>query len=877
MRIIRRTLARLRTLAYRRQQDRRLAEEFETHLAMQTEDNLRAGMSADEARREALLASGGLPQATDAYREQRRLPFVETTLADVRFGLRMIARAPGFSAVVVLTLAIGIGANTAIYSLSRAVLTPLAIDSPSRVVFVWTDNATRGWRKFPASIPDFEEWAASGLFEKIGAFNGKGFNVRVGERTDRVEGMQITGDGMDVFGVAPALGRTFRAQDATGGHDHVAVLTHTVWQSRFGADPSIVGRQIVIDGSLHEVVGVLPASFPQLGHEEIYTPLVLSGPAAADRRQRNVNVVGRLVAGVRLQTAQQQIDVISRRLAEAFPGSNGQFAARLQPVEEAFVEDSHVILTILFGAVGLVLLIACANVANLLLARGVARGREMALRAALGASHWRLGRQLITEHVLLGAFAGAIALLPAMAVMRFVASFQLDQLPNANLVRLSLPVLAFNVALSLVASVAFGAVPAWQAWQVDLQRGLRAAIGSAAGTIHHRLRGAFVVVEFALAIVLLVGAGLLIRSFLQMRSSDPGYDPSHVLTMRVALNEARYGTANAQLAYYHRVLDRLRSLPGIDGASAADEIPTMDNYSMAGLRTSDERSERPEDRQVVLYASVMSDYFQVMRVPLLQGRAFVDDDRDGTAPVAIVDRSTAERNWPGETPIGKWLKLGGDQPRREVVGVAADVEEGPLITLLKGRTGQVYLPLPQAPKAALAIVVRTHGDPALLAPAIRDAAHTVDADQPLFQIRTLIDARADERATHRLATTLLATFGGIALLMATLGIYGVVANNVGERTREFGIRLALGAAPADVLSVVFRNAVTLMVTGTAIGLAFAFVLTRVVTSLLVGIPPTDPVTFMAVVVLLGLLGLIASYIPARRATRVDPTIALRAE
>ncbi len=877
MSILRRQLARLRALFGRGALDRRLAEEFETHLLMQIDDNLRAGMSAEEARRQAILASGGLQQATEAVRDQRRLPMIETTLQDVRYGWRMITRSPGFSAVVVLTLAIGIGANTAIYSLTEAVLTPLAIESPNRVVFVWTDAAKRGWRQLPASVPDFEDWAASGLFEKLGAFADTGFNVRLGDRTDRVSGLQITADGLAVFGVPPALGRIFTAAEAAPGSARVAVISHGFWTSRFAADPSIVDRDIIIDGSLHRVLGVLPESFPRFGREDIYTPLVFDGPAATDRGKRNLNVIGRLVPGLHLATAQQRMDEVSRHLAEQFPATDGDCLARLQPAEEAFVEESRPMLIVLFGAVGLMLLAACANIANLLLARGTARGREMALRAAIGASHWRLCRQLLTEHLLLGAVAGVVALLPATIVMRFVASFQLDELPNTNLVGLNTRVLAFNVVLSLIASVVFGLVPAWQARQADVRNGLKTAIGSAAGTIHRRLRGAFVIVEFALAIVLLVAAGLLIRSFLQIRSSDPGYDPRHVLTMRVALAEKRYPSPEAKLAYYTRLTEGLRRLPGVTGASAANEMPITDDYHGAGLWTSDAAVARAEDRTIVLYGSVMPDYLQVMGMPLLQGRAFADTDREKAPLVAIVDRSTAARTWPGESPIGKRLKLGGSEPWREVVGVVGDAEQGVLIKLLKGRLGQVYLPFAQAPTAAGSLVVRAHGDPTALTSAIRDVAQSIDADQPLFQIRTVTDARAAGRAAHRLATTLLATFGSVALLLAILGIYGVVANNVGERTREFGIRLALGAAPRDILAVVFRNAVTLMIVGTAIGLTIAAILTRVVSSLLVGVQPTDPATFLAVVAVLGCLGAIASHVPARRATRVDPTTALRYE
>jgi putative ABC transport system permease protein len=877
MRAIRRTLSRLGALVRRGDHQSRLAEELDTHLAMHIDGNLRAGMSLEDARREALLAAGGLQVAADACRDQQRLPLIETTLHDVRYGLRVLGKAPGFAAVVTLTLAIGIGANTAIYSVTQAVMTPFAMAEPGRVMFVWTDNTSRGWRQLPASVPDFEDWARSGVFTHLGAVLDTGFNVRVGNETERVNGLRVSGGGFDVFGVPAALGRTFRAEDSEAGRDHVAILSDAVWRTRFGADPSIVGTTLVIDGTPHAVVGVLPAAFPRFSHEEIYTPLVFRGPHATDRGTRNLAVVGRLAPRLGIAAAQRRMAEVSRQLAEQFPDADAGNVAWLQPIEEAVVEDARVILAVLFGAVGLMLLIACANIANLLLARGASRAREMALRAALGASRSRLCRQLLVEHVLLAAMGGILALLPAIAGMRFITSFQLDELPNGRLATLNMRVLAFNIALSLVTGVLFGMVPAWQAWQTDVQRALKTALGSTASAIHHRLRGAFVIVELALAIVLLVAAGLLVRSFQQLRSTDPGYDPQNVLTMRVALSETRYATPVSQLAFYDRLRTRMTSLPGVAGVSAANELPTTDDYHAAGLWTSDQAPARQDDLPIVLYESVMADYFRVMRVAMLEGRAFAGGDRPDAPLVAIVDRSTAARNWSGQTAIGKRLKLGRTEPWREVVGVVADMEQPVLVKILKGRLGQVYLPFAQAPKTALSLVIRTTGDPAGLIPAIRDIARTTDIDQPLFQIQTLTDARAAGRAAHRLATTLLTTFACVALLLATLGIYGVVANNVGERTREFGIRMSLGAQPRDVLTVVFRNALALLALGTVIGIAVAFALTRSVSSLLVGIRPTDPLTFAGVVVLLGLAGLLASYIPARRATRVDPMLALRCE
>ena len=521
-------------------------------------------------------------------------------------------------------------------------------------------------------------------------------------------------------------------------------------------------------------------------------------------------MLGRLAAGITFDAAQRQMRAINQRLALDFPGPSGGSDVRLQPIADAFVENARVFLVILFGAVGLLLLIACANIANLLLARGAARARELALRTALGASRGRLARQLIVEHLILGAIGGAAGLLPAVGAMRFIASFRLDELPNANRVALNGHVLFFDVAVSIAASVLFGLVPVWQAWQTDIRHGLRTAVAASAGAMQHRLRSAFVVLELSLAIVLLVAAGLLVRSFQEIRSSDPGYDPQGVLAMRLALSDARYSTPASIFAFYDRIHEKARGVPGVIGVSGADGLPTTDDYHAASLWTSDDPAVRPEDRPVVLYSSVMPDYFQVMRTPVLAGRPFVDADREHAPLVAIVDRLTASKNWPGESPIGKRFRIGRGEPWREVVGVVADMEQGVLVKLLKGRLGQVYLPFAQAPKPAMSLVVRTSGPPIAIIPAMRDIVRAADVDQPLFQVQTLTAARAAGRAAHRLATTLVGSFAAAALLLAALGIYGVVANGVGERTREFGIRLSLGARPDDVLRLVLGRAIALM-------------------------------------------------------------------
>jgi putative ABC transport system permease protein len=794
---------------------------------------------------------------------------------NLRHSLRLLVKNPGFTAVALLTLALGIGANTAIFSLVRAaLLTPLGIPDPARVVLVTTENPLRDLHHIPSSVPDFMAWKASGVFEALGAFDDGGFNLRIGQRTERVLGLMVTPEVFTALAVKPQIGRVITAEDMQPGHDNVVVLSQELWRRSFAADRSVVGRSIVLDGAPHTVIGVLPANVPKTSHEQIYAPWVWDAARYNDHTRRFLGVVGKLSPGLNIATARQRLHDVSERLARENPDSNAGAFAALQPVEEALVGDVRALVLVLFGAVGFVLLIACANLANLLLARGMGREKEIAVRAALGADRGTLLRQLLAESAVLAVIGGLLGIVPAFWAVDLIASFPIDGLPNPDLIRVDAAVLGFNILLSLGTGILFGLAPAWQISRANVSQVLNATRG-AGSRGHRRLRAIFVIGEFALTLVLLAGAGLMLESFLRLRAAWPGYNAHGVATMRIVLAERQYSTPEKQTAFFAEVLRRVRALPGVTAAGACDELPTSDDVHGSMLRIEGRPEPKPSERPIVLMDSATPDYFAAMQIPLLEGRLFTTADQQGAPRVAVIDRVTAHRQWPHESPIGRYIRLERDGPALRIVGVVGAVEHNVLIALLKRDLGQVYLPAAQVPTPYMSLALRTAGDPAAILPIAEKVAREVDPDQPVFEPRTMERVRAAGRAPQSLATVLLGGFAGTALLLAAIGIYGVVANGVTRRTREIGIRIALGAGRGQVLRLVLRESLWLSLTGLAIGLAGALLLTRLLATFLYGVRPGDPMTLAGVSLLLALTAVMASYLPARRAMKADPARSLR--
>jgi len=721
------------------------------------------------------------------------------------------------------------------------------------------------------------DWKQSGVFEQLAAFTDTGFNLRVGDRTDRVLGFSVTSELFPALRTQARLGRVFQDSDVQPGHEHVVILSDALWRSRFAADPNIIGHSVVLDGRPYTIIGVLPKSFAKLGQEQLYVPLVVEPSVATDRGTRSWGVMGRLAPGVSLAAAKQRMADLGLRLARQFPKEDSGDTVELQPFEEAAVEDVQPLLLLLLGVVGFVLLIACANVASLLMARSAGRQKEMAIRAALGATRWRLGRQLLTESLVLSLVGGVLGLLPAIWGIDLVGSFGLDSMPDPSRVTINSGVLAFCLVLSVVTGLLFGIAPAWQARKTNLNDTLKAATTSQVRGPRQRMRSVLVVAEVAMTMVLLAGAGLMLQTFLRMRAAYPGYDPHGVMTMRMALADRQYATPEKQEAFFAEVLRRVGALPGVRVAGVCDELPASDSIHGSGMYFADRPEPKPSDLPIALRDAATPDYFHAMRIPLLLGRYFLDSDRQGSALVAIVDEWTAKRFWPNENPLGKRIKLGRKNPWLEIVGVVGSVKRPVLAFLGRGEIAQVYLPFEQYARPAASLAVRTDGDPRALATEVRNVVRDVDADQPVFQIQTLEEAFATGMAPQRLAALLLAGFAAVALLLAMIGIYGVVAYSAAQRTREIGLRMALGAKPIDVLKLVLGQGMVLMLIGVGIGLAGALALTRVMSTLLYGVRPTDPPTFVCVSLLLGGAVLLASYIPARRAMKVDPMVALRYE
>lgn len=581
---------------------------------------------------------------------------------DVRYAARTMRKNPGFAAVVVSTLALGIGANTAIYSVIRAALEPIAIPSADRAVMVWTENPRREWQQFPSSYADYLDWKAGGAFETLAAFSEAGVNLRLADRTERVEGLDVSANFFEVFSLPPQLGRTIQPQDEQPGRPRVAVISDELWHSRFGGNPGIAGTGAVIDGVPYTIAGVLPGNFPTISHEKIYRPLSVDAGMAADRGHRFLYVAGRLRSGINLPAAQQAMEALNVQLEARYPASNTGNRVRLQPLAEAYVQDAQTLSLVLAGAVGFVLLIACANIANLLLARGTARGKEMTIRAALGAGRGKLARQLLTESVCLALTGGFLAILPALWGIRLATSLHIDELPNTDQVALDWKVLAFTLALSLLTGIVCGLAPAWQVAKVHVSDALKAAGGRPEGRFHQRMRGMFVVSEIALTLVLLAGAGLLLRSFIQLRTSNPGYDPKGVLTLRVALSERQYADPARQAAFFDAAIQRLRALPGVVDAAGTRELPTSDDIHGTGLHFADRPEPRADEIPLVLLDTVTPEYFRAMRVPLLRGRYLNDLDRRGAPLTAVVDEWTARRSWPGQDAIGRQIRFGSGEP-----------------------------------------------------------------------------------------------------------------------------------------------------------------------------------------------------------------------
>jgi putative ABC transport system permease protein len=799
---------------------------------------------------------------------------VENLLQDLRYGSRLLLKRPGFTAIAVVTLALGIGANTAIFSVVNAVLLrPLPFTDPDRLVLFYGTNRQMGfsgqWAVCDADYPDWKSQSES--VGQIAAYQRKFFNLTDGE-PERLLASAVDADLFELLGVQPALGRTFTAEEARPGNEAVAVISHKLWQRRFGSDTAAIGKVVHFDGTSHTVIGVMPSGFEFPNQSEVWTPLVLTSECSNSFNQ----VVARLKPGLPLKQAQEDAGVIFRRLGERHPQRDAESEMTVIPLQEFLVASTRPVLLVLLGAVSLVLLIACANVANLLLARAGSRQREMAIRRALGATRWRIVLQLLVESVILSALGGAMGVLFAVWGLEGLRAFMPAGVPRAETIAIDGWVLAFALAVSLVSGIIFGLVPALHSSRTDLSRSLKEGERSVSETrSRRRVRSVLVVSEFALAMVLLIGAGLLIKSFVRLMEVKPGFDPTNVLTMNVIL-PPRYEKPSDMTNFYRMAIERFQNVPGVRAAGAVFGLPLGD-MGVNGDFTIEGKP--PLEAGVTASKLVVSTgYFRTMGIPLLRGRFFSETDTDKSTPVVIISENMAEMFWPGEDPIGKRLQPGfRSKPMCTVAGVVGNVHQN---GFAKKAPMAIYMPDSQAPVfllSAAAFVVRTEGFPQSLAGTFRRELQEIDKELPLYDVRSMEELVSNSLSEPRFNMLLLAVFAGLALALASIGIYGVMAYSVAERTREIGIRMAMGAQAEDVVRLVLKQGTALISIGLAFGLAASFALTRVISTFLFGVSATDPVTFAGIAVLLGVVALVACYIPARRATRVDPIVALRYE
>ena len=872
----------------RRDVAREASEEMRFHIETRAERYIESGLSREEALARARSEFGDGAAALAeviaiderSERRRRRAGQWDSVRRDVRYAVRRLIAAPGFTGVAVLTLALGIGANSAIFSVVNGVLLrPLPFADADRLAMVWNDNQRISMRTDITSWPAFEDWRTrSRSFARMAGYSASGANLAGDFGAERVMRAQVSEEFFEVLGVSPVLGRGFTAEEMVPNTAPVVVLSHAVWQQRFGGARDVIGRSVRVNGAASEVVGVMPSGFDFPDGAGLWAPLRVTDGMRQSRGSFFLYVVGRLAAGTNFERAQSEMNGVAAALAEEYPQNSAGMGIFVQPMRTHLVGDARPALLVLLGAVGLVLLIACANVANLLLSRATSRHREVAVRLALGAGRGQVVRQLLTESLVIGLLGGGVGLGLAIGGVALLHAGAGTVLPRIDQVSVDAVVLGFTLLLSLLTGLLFGLVPSLQVAGGSLTAALREeARGTVSTRTGGRTRGLLVVAELAVSLILLVGAGLLLQSFVRLNRVDTGFRSAGVLTARIALRGPAYNQPAAALALYDRLFERLRALPGVQQVAAGSNILLEELPWSAGF-TVEGHPPEPDAEQIELTIdAVTPGYFHAVGTPLRLGRDVRDDDRDGALPVAIVNQAMVRRYWPSENPLGKRFKLGGpnsNQPWLTVIGVAGDAR----------RTSQeqearpsAYLPLRQLPVGDLLLILRSSGDPLAQAAPLREAVRSLDPDVPVSDVQLLESILHDRLAQRRLTTGLAGLFTFVAVGLALIGVYGVLSYAVSQGTREIGVRIALGASVATVLGLVYRRVAGLIVAGLTLGVLGALFATRTLTSLLFDVRALDPVTFMIAPVLLGAVALLACYVPARRATRVDPAVALRVE
>ena len=823
---------------------------------------------------------------------------MQTLFQDLKFAVRMLLKNPGITAIVILALALGIGANTAIFSVVNSVLLrPLPYDESDRLVFLNEKSAVLD--EMSISYPNFEDWRAQNQsFEHIGVYNRGSYNLTGTGEAERIITGQVSADLFTVLRAKAALGRVFTNEEDKPGGAPVVLISYGLWQRRFGGQQSILNQPITLNTKSYTVIGIMPQDYQYPSRVEMWVPVgQLSDQASWKSRGNHPGLYGvaRLKPGVTFEQSVADMDRVAANLEKQYSDSNAGNGIRIRPLLEIYVSEIRRALWVIFAAVAFVLLIACANIANLLLARASARRKEMAIRSALGAGRWRIARQLLTESILLSIVGGSIGLLLGRLGIQLILYMSPDSIPRSREIGLDWKVLGFTLGISFMTGILFGLIPAMQAGDVDVHETLKDT--GRGMTTKSWLRSSLVVVEVATTLVLLIGAGLMIRSFYMLQKVNPGFSYDHLTSFSVSLPAKKYENDDSRMHFYEALLTNLRAQPGVESTAAASGLPLGNNGWQTSF-TIEGRPEPPRNETPLMEACLVTpDYFKAMNIPVLRGRVFNDhDDKShlagkdlskltenqrfvAGANSIVIDEEFARRYWPNEDPVGKRVRLGGghdsDSPVLEILGVVGRVKMESLSQ--DSNRVQGYFPFAQMPQGSMTVIVKGSGDPNQLVAASRQQVKSLDPDQPIYSPRTMGDIRAESVAPDRLNLTLLSLFAGIALVLAIVGIYGVMSYSVTQRTHEIGIRMAIGASRADVFKMILGHGIKLTLIGVGIGLIGAFALTRLMATMLFGVAPTDATTFGTIAVLLVSVALLACFIPGRRATKVEPTISLRYE
>jgi putative ABC transport system permease protein len=885
--LLRALISGLRSLFRKQQADRELAEEVRAYLEMAAAEKMKQGMSRQDALRAVRLEQGNLETAKEMVHAAAWESFVDRCGQDLRFSIRRLRKSPGFTVVAVLTLALGIGANTAIFSVVNTVLLrPMPYKEADRLVTVWGENKAKGYDLDLVSSLDYADWRSENhTFESMGAATDKMYALTGAGEPAAVIGYEFSPDFFEVLGVPPLLGRTFAQDEDQTGKDQVVVLSHRLWMTRFNGDRAAVGRSVWLDGKSYTVIGVMPATFQYPSSTELWTPLTVDPTYAKERGIRWLRVMARLKHGVTIEQAEAEMRTIASRLEHEYPNSNRDQGVRLVTLRRLTTGDVRPALLVLLGSVGLVLAIACSNIANLLLSRAIRRRREMAVRAALGASRLRIVRQLLTESLLLSLAGGTLGVgIAYWAANALVAMFPAT-IANLSIPRIqSIPVdgwvLGFALLASSLTGAGFGLAPALLASDAGPTESLRESGRSGSPNVTgRRFRNVVVVFEMALSLMLLTAAGLMAKSFVRLVTADLGFRPDHVLTFRTVLPQYKYSKDWQQAGFHNEALRRIQALLGVRAAGTVTFLPLSGWWGTREVSASGRPTKGGRKNPNPVWSSVSPDYFRALGIPLLKGREFTEGDNKSGSEVAILSASLVQNLWPNDDPMGRQVRIGGFDKAKEVIGVVGDVHQLGIARPGENSdpTSEVYVPFAQAPTPLLGFAVRTAGNPLGVVKQVQREIWAVDKEQPISFVESMDQLASESIALPRASVLVLAVFAGMALVLAAMGIYGVLSYSAVQRTQEIGIRIALGAVRSDVLRLVIGEGVRLTALGVTVGVGGAAGYARVLGSLLYGVKPGDPAIFVAGPILLAAVALVACYIPARRATQIDPMVALRYE